>query len=58
MRKSDEELRDWYAGLAMQALISTHDWDAVTGEDIASDAFYMADEMILQRSDVIIKDDK
>jgi len=49
MRKSDEELRDWYAGLAMQALIGVREWNSHNGELIVSEALYMAKEMMEQR---------
>jgi hypothetical protein len=50
MKRSDIELRDWYAGLAMQAIIGARNWEAVTGEEVASEAFYMAEEMMDQRA--------
>jgi hypothetical protein len=54
MRKSDEELRDWYAGLAMQALFGVH-YNVYEGADIAEriaeDAFEMANLMMDQRQD-------
>ena len=54
MRKSDIELRDWYAGLAMQALFSVH-YKVYEGADIAEriaeDAFEMANLMMDQRRD-------
>ena len=49
MRKSDIKLRDWYAGLAMQALIGVREWDSHAGELIVSEALYMAKEMMEQR---------
>lgn len=52
MRKSDEELRDRYAGLAMQALFSVHKGTGI-GERIAEDAFEMADLMIKRRDHVM-----
>jgi hypothetical protein len=59
MRKSDEELRDWYAGLAMQALFSVHS-NVYEGTDIAEriaeDAFEMAEIMMDTRGDVIAED--
>jgi hypothetical protein len=52
MRKSDIELRDWYAGLAMQSLFSVHS-NVYEGTDIAEriaeDAFEMAKMMMEQR---------
>ena len=53
MKRKDIELRDWYAGLAMQAIISARNWDDVTGEEIASDAFYMAEEMMERRAEIM-----
>jgi hypothetical protein len=54
MRKSDKELRDWYAGLAMQSLFSVH-YKVYEGADIAEriaeDAFEMANLMMDQRVD-------
>ncbi len=47
MSKSYKELRDWYAGLAMQAFItakSTRDWNSV-----AEEAFQQAAVMMRQR---------
>jgi hypothetical protein len=47
MSKSYKELRDWYAGLAMQAFISaddSRDWNSV-----AEEAFDMAKLMMKQR---------
>ena len=54
MSKSDKELRDWYAGLAMQALLGVHS-NVYEGTDIAEriaeDAFEMANLMMDQRVD-------
>jgi hypothetical protein len=47
MSKSYKELRDWYAGLAMQGFISaddSRDWDSV-----AEEAFKQAAVMMKQR---------
>jgi hypothetical protein len=52
MRKSDEELRDWYAGLAMQALFSVHKGTGI-GDQIAEDAFEMAEIMMDRREDIM-----
>jgi len=49
MNRKDKELRDWYAGLAMQALIGVREWDSHAGELIVSEALYMAKEMMEQR---------
>ena len=45
MTHKDIELRDWYAGLAMQALVSDRE-GVEYGEEIAGEAFYMAREMM------------
>ena len=50
MSKSDKELRDWYAGLAMQAIIQAFDGN-LQSEVVAIDAFEMAEAMISQRAD-------
>jgi hypothetical protein len=49
MNRKEKELRDWYAGLAMQALIGVREWDSHAGELIVSEALYMAKEMMEQR---------
>jgi hypothetical protein len=55
MRQSDKELRDWYAGLAMQAQLE-HDLREIgvsTDDDIAeitAVAFKIANMMITQRA--------
>jgi len=49
MNRKDIELRDWYAGVAMQALIGVREWDSHAGELIVSEALYMAKEMMEQR---------
>ena len=55
MRQSDTELRDWYAGLAMQAHLE-HDLREIGGrtdDDIAeinAVAFKIANMMITQRA--------
>lgn len=60
MSKSDKELRDWYAGLAMQALLGVHS-NVYEGTDIAEriaeDAFEMANLMMDQRVDEDIQVD-
>jgi hypothetical protein len=52
MQKSDEELRDWYAGLAMQAIITGR---KSMGNPYfhAKDAFDMAEAMMDRRQDVM-----
>jgi hypothetical protein len=61
MRKSDEELRDWYAGLAMQTWLE-HDMrefgvsDNDDMAEISEAAFNMANSMMARRQDVIAKD--
>ena len=59
MRRGDMELRDWYAGLAMQALFSVH-YKVYEGADIAEriaeDAFEMANLMMDQRVDEMAVD--
>jgi hypothetical protein len=48
MSKSYKELRDWYAGLAMQSLII--DYEGICNpESLAEDAFDMAKLMMKQR---------
>ena len=49
MDRKDIKLRDWYAGLAMQALIGVREWNSHNGELIVSEALYMAKEMMEQR---------
>ena len=60
MNLKDIELRDWYAGLAMQALFSVHS-NVYEGTDIAEriaeDAFEMANLMMDQRLDEDSNDD-
>ena len=55
MNHKDIELRDWYAGMAMQALFSVHS-KVYEGSDIveriAEDAFEMANLMMEQRADM------
>lgn len=53
MRKSDIELRDWYAGMAMQALFGVHKGTGI-GRRIAEDAFEMAKVMMEQRQTEMI----
>lgn len=44
------ELRDWFAGLAMQGLFAHKPWNQVYRIDhIAKEAYEIADEMIKQR---------
>ena len=52
MSKSYKELRDWYAGLAMQALFGVHKGTGI-GERIAEDAFEMAEIMMDRREDIM-----
>jgi hypothetical protein len=47
--RKDLGLRDWYAGMAMQALISLRE-GVDNGTDIAKDAFEMSEIMMAQRS--------
>ena len=55
MSKSYKELRDWYAGLAMQALFGVHKGTGI-GERIAEDAFDMAKIMWRhQRSPIVMR---
>jgi hypothetical protein len=53
MRKSDIKLRDWYAGMAMQALFGVHKGTGI-GRRIAEDAFEMAKVMMEQRQTEMI----
>jgi hypothetical protein len=46
--RTDLGLRDWYAGMAMQALISLRE-GVDNGKDIAKDAFEMSEIMMAQR---------
>lgn len=60
MRKSDIELRDWYAGLAMQAWLA-HDLREYNVDDddiaeISAVAFRVANSMMGTREDVISED--
>lgn len=52
MSKSYKELRDWYAGLAMQAIIQAFDGDRQS-EAVAEDAFEMSEAMMDQREKVM-----
>jgi hypothetical protein len=52
MRKSDEELRDWYAGLAMQAIIMERK-NMGNPYFHAKDAFDMAEAMMDRRQDAM-----
>ena len=47
--RKDLKLRDWYAGMAMQALISLRE-GVDNGTDIAEDAFEMSEIMMAQRA--------
>jgi hypothetical protein len=54
MSRKELELRDWYAGLAMQAFISANDsrdWDCV-----AEEAFEQAAVMMEHRREAIINE--
>jgi hypothetical protein len=55
MNRKEIELRNWYAGLAMQALFSVHKGTGI-GEQIAEDAFEMADIMMEQLVDEDLND--
>jgi hypothetical protein len=55
MSRKEIELRDWYAGLAMQALFDVHKGTGI-GELIAKDAFEMADIMMEQRREALINE--
>ena len=44
-------LRQWYAGMAMQALNTNPSWDVISCESIAEDAFRQADAMLSQEAD-------
>jgi len=49
---SDElgmDLRDWFAGLAMQSMNSRPDYENVPASVIALDAYTLADEMMKAR---------
>lgn len=56
MTRKDIKLRDWYAGLAMQAIIQAFDGE-LQAEVVAIDAFEMAEAMISQRADEDIEVD-
>jgi hypothetical protein len=59
MSRKELELRDWYAGLAMQALFGIHSnvyEGADIAERIAEDAFEMADLMMEQRREALINE--
>ena len=54
MSHKEIELRDWYAGLAMQGFISaddSRDWDSV-----AEEAFNQADVMMEHRREALINE--
>lgn len=55
MSKSDKELRDWYAGLAMQAIIQAFDGN-LNYDTVAIDAFEMSEAMMDQREKVMEND--
>jgi hypothetical protein len=52
MSHKELELRDWYAGLAMQALFRVHKGTGI-GERITEDAFEMANLMMERRKEVM-----
>ena len=54
MKKSEIELRDWYAGLAMQAFISADDMRHC--DSIAELAFQQAEVMMNQRREEMINE--
>ena len=45
------DLRDWFAGLAMQSMNSRPDYEDVPATVIALDAYTLADEMMKARND-------
>lgn len=49
MNKKEIELRDWYAGLAMQALVAGYNDATLDSVAVAVDAFEVASEMMAQR---------
>jgi hypothetical protein len=55
MSHKELELRDWYAGLAMQALFDVHKGTGI-GEKIAEDAFEMAKIMMEHRKEALINE--
>jgi hypothetical protein len=57
MKKGDEELRDWYAGFAMQAIIIARGGMG-NPRYLAKDAFEMADEMVDRRLEMPDFDDE
>ena len=56
MSRKDKELRDWYAGLAMQTLLGMVEGTQI-GERVAEEAFIMAEIMMDQRVDEDIQVD-
>ena len=52
MSRKDMELRDWYAGLAMQTLLGMVEGTQI-GERVAEEAFIMAEIMMDQREEVM-----
>jgi hypothetical protein len=55
MSRKDMELRDWYAGLAMQTLLGMVEGTQI-GERVAEEAFIMAEIMMDQREEVMEND--
>ena len=49
---NDEDLRDLFAGMAMQAFIDKNEWQSTVGEissEVAFNAYAMADAMMKAR---------
>ena len=55
MKKSYIELRDWYAGLAMQTLLGMVEGTEI-GERVAEEAIIMAEIMMDRREEVMEND--
>ena len=55
MSRKDMELRDWYAGLAMQTLLRMVEGTQI-GELVAEEAFIMAEIMMDRREEVMEND--
>jgi hypothetical protein len=55
MNRKDIELRDWYAGLAMQTLLGIVEGTQI-GERVAEEAFIMAEIMMDRREEVMEND--
>lgn len=49
MNRKNIELRDWYAGLAMQSLVASYNDATLDPVAVAVDAFEVASEMMAQR---------